>query len=314
MKEMEDLSLGTSTAETASAAEYLLISRNTAAKAISHLPIPPPEWCRLPSDELPSIIFSGGQNLPSHFELDDNSRCSCGENNSSEAFTVSKLTIYTSVAAIDKTIETRYCSSCANTKGRIGPDLGKHGLLNWNNRIAFSHELMNSYTAQFTQSPTPIYAFHRTTMRNYLCEDSPPFCSLQTFLNAWFAFVELQAIDSKMQCIQCGPNPPVVIADGISVAFAKNRVESLTPPTVSNKSVAHFKLPRQSTRTTCFTGPVKIRKAIQKALDDEDASVGIGAVINILTSQVNFLGKALSGVTPGYKTHCLSLPYNNSAN
>ena len=60
IKEMKDYSLETFTVKTASAAECLLIFRNTAPKAILHLPIPPPVWCQLPSDKLSAIIFNRG--------------------------------------------------------------------------------------------------------------------------------------------------------------------------------------------------------------------------------------------------------------
>src|SRR5271170_2033887 len=134
-------------------------SRKVTSEAVSHLPIPPPEWCRLPKDkDLPRIFFHAGKDLPTTFLLDDSSRCSCGEIESFEEVTTTSLIIYTSVFAVEKQIETRYCPTCRNTRGRIGPDLGEHGILNWNNKIAFSHELMNAFTSCFTTSETPAYS------------------------------------------------------------------------------------------------------------------------------------------------------------
>jgi CxC4 like cysteine cluster associated with KDZ transposases len=223
-------------------------SGNIAQRSVSYKPISPPEWCRLPSDrdDIPRISFQAGRNLPKEqrFILDSSSRCSCGATASSIDVHDSLLTIYTSLTAIVMTVETSYCPSCRNTKGRAGPDLGEYGVFNWNNRIAFSHELMNSYTSQFTTSETPMYAFHQTVMNAYLNERSPTqMCSLRTFLLAYFAFARLQLIESKMECLQCGLSPKVVIADGISVSFPKHRVENLQPPTLSDKSKAHVKLP-----------------------------------------------------------------------
>ena len=248
-------------------------SRKVTSQAVSHLPIPPPEWCRLPKDkDLPRIFFHAGKDLPTTFLFDDSSRCSCGVNESFEEVTTTSLIIYTSVFAIEKQIETRYCPICRNTRGRIGPDLGKYGILNWNNKIAFSHELMNAFTSCFTTSETPAYSFHQQIINAYLNDNSRPFCSIQTFLSAWFAFARLQIIDSNMECFQCGPNPPIIIADGISVAFAKRRVEGLKPPTASDPSVSHIKLAKGTTKTTCFTGTVTLRTAIQKAIDADSLS------------------------------------------
>ena len=143
-------------------------------------------------------------------------------------------------------------------------------MFNWNNKIAFTHELFNSYTSQMVCSETPFYSYYQSVLHSYAGEDCPEFCSLQTLLSAWFAFVRLQSLDDSMECPQCGPNPTVVIADGMSVSFSKNKVIGLKPPTVSDKNLAHVRLPSQSVRTTCFTGPQKLRALIQKMLDDPD--------------------------------------------
>jgi len=74
--------------------------------------------------------FHAERNLPSHFILDDSSRCSCGEINSLLAVTDSQLTIYTSFTVINKQIETSYCSSCRNTKGQIDLDMSEYDIFN----------------------------------------------------------------------------------------------------------------------------------------------------------------------------------------
>jgi CxC4 like cysteine cluster associated with KDZ transposases len=117
----------------------LYVSSNVKQKPISHLPIAPPIWCRISSDDkdLLQVPFSAGRNLPSTFSLDESSRCSCGlTDNNHLLLPVETLSVivFTSFTAIEKLVETRYCSSCRNTRGRAGPDMGKHGVFNWNNR------------------------------------------------------------------------------------------------------------------------------------------------------------------------------------
>ena len=147
---------------------------------------------------------------------------------------------------------------------------------------------MNSYTSQFTTSETPLYAFYQTVVHTYKNENyaTGVFCSERTFNSAWFAFASLQHIASNMQCSQCGSNPEVVIADGVSVSFPKHRVETLQPPTMSDKSSALVRLPRKGIKTTCFIGPHKLRAAIQKALDDGDLKAGKQKLIVILEAEV----------------------------
>jgi CxC4 like cysteine cluster associated with KDZ transposases len=147
----------------------------------------------------------------------------------------------------------------------------EYGVFNWNNRMAFSHGLFNCFTSQFTTSETPLYAYHQTVMNTYLSEDSPiPFCGLRTFVLAYFAFVRLQRIGSPMECLQCGPNPAVVIADGISVSLPKHRAGNLQPPTESERSKGHIRLPKSLPKGTCFVGAHKVLIKIRKALDADD--------------------------------------------
>jgi hypothetical protein len=188
---------------------------------------------------------------------------------------VDPLVVYTSTIAVQHFVETVYCDACSNTHGKIGPDLGKYGILNWNNKMAFSHQLLNSYTSQFTHSETPFNAFHLSIQDEYLNAPSPvEFCDDETFEYAWFAFIRLQEIESSMQCSRCGANPKVVIADGIAVSFpSHHRTESLRPPTEPNKEYAWVRLCKSATKSTSFIGPSKSRTSIYQALDTSDCTI-----------------------------------------
>ena len=209
-------------------------------------------------DELKGRPFRGGIDLPEVFCFGDANCCSCGSRAQGIDSPISEITIFTSTAAIRKAIETSYCLSCRYTKGRVGPDLREFGIFNWNNRYAFSHKLMNNYTAQFTTSITLFFAFHQTIVNTYLCEESPePFVSLHVFCSAWFTFIRLQQLKTNMQCSRCGPSPQIVIADGVSISFPRHRVAELCPPTCTDKATALVKIHKQRTLQTCYQGPTE---------------------------------------------------------
>ena len=156
------------------------------------------------------------QNFPDIFPLDNSSRCSCGNSDyAGVPVTTNPYVIYTPSTALQLEIQTVYCSDCSNTHGRIGPDLGNYGVLNWNNKIGFAHQVLNQYTSHLTRSETPFNAFYGTIQDEYLSNESPvTFCVNEIFESAWLAFVRLQEIESNMQCSLCGPHPKIVIADG----------------------------------------------------------------------------------------------------
>jgi len=256
------------------AAEVITKSRMkpVVRRCVSHLPIDPPLWCQLPTDTV--AINRPPRNLPDVFLLDGSSRCSCG-NNDYEAGgppTTNRYVVFTSSTALQLTVETIYCYACSNTHGRIGPDLSNYGILNWNNKVGFSHQLLNQYTSHLTHSETPFNAFYLTITDEYLSSQSPvPFCDDEIFEYAWFAFVRLQRIQSDMRCSICGPHPKVVIADGISVSFpSHHRTDTLRPPTMSDKNHAWVRLRKTATRSTSFIGPKQSRAKIYDALNVQD--------------------------------------------
>jgi hypothetical protein len=254
------------------AAEAITRSRQPVVRrCVSHLPIPPPAWCRLPTD---TATKKPSQSFPDAFMLDGSSRCSCGNSDyeATKPTTAGRFVLYTSTTALQLLVETVYCFECSNTHGMIGPDLSNYGVLNWNNKVGFSHQLLNQYTSHLTHSETPFNAFYRTIQDEYLSNESPvTFCDDNIFEYAWFAFIRLQEIQSTMQCSLCGPHPKVVIADGISVSFpSHHRTVGLRPPTVSDKNHAWIRLRKSATRSTSFIGPKQNRSKIYEALNTQD--------------------------------------------
>src|SRR5437762_9094037 len=183
-KNLESLSTLAQTTSIQEAAEVFTRSHTKPVIqcCMSYLPIPPPAWCQLPTDT--PINKSQSQSLPPVFTLDSSSHCSCG--NSTYADDSMRMTnpfiVYTSTSALQHSIETVYCYACSNTHRRIGPDLGNYCILDWNNKIGFSHQLLNLYTTQFTHSETQFNAFYLTIQDEYLSnESSVEFCSNEIF-------------------------------------------------------------------------------------------------------------------------------------
>lgn len=141
--------------------------------------------------------------------------------------------LYGLTSKCDITVDTIQCSTCKHAKRLIGPDLGDYGLFNWNNTMIFSHELLNAYINMYTASETPFSAFCLTVWRWYRDSGTiTSFCSDETFVRVWFAYVQLLDIDSKMTCPRCGPNPDVIIVDGVSLSTHISKLtQSIRPPT-----------------------------------------------------------------------------------
>ncbi|KAH8105834.1 hypothetical protein BXZ70DRAFT_1036489, partial [Cristinia sonorae] len=109
------------------------------------------------------------------------------------------------------------------------------GLFNWNNSFIFAHDVLNHFTNSFTASETPFTAFCLVMRRTYMEHGfEQSFCSVDTFIRVWFAFIRLQDLDSSMLCPTCGPSPSVVIADGVSLAPQMSKLTShIRPPTTT---------------------------------------------------------------------------------
>jgi hypothetical protein len=206
---------------------------------VSHLPRFPPVWARIPSD--PDIPAAGvtHSDLPASIELDEESTCCCTRPRRCFDPVQPKqrlaCIIYGLAMANAGTIEVQACKSC--NRRWIGPDCRSFGLFNWNNRIIFTHDLLDEYTSAFTSSETPFTAWvtvvsHRYT--NYC--SAHPFVSEYLFRAAWFAYAKLQGFTNDMSCPTCGPSPENTIWDGITLAFhRKHLIPSLQPPTTINE-------------------------------------------------------------------------------
>ena len=244
-------------------------------RCISHISIPAPRWCNLPSDTIPeNHPFHGGQSLPQLLKLDDSSRCSCdnGGPYGDEDIKELPFIIFASTSAIKCTVQTVYCRACPYTKARIGPDLGNYSIFNYNNQWGFSHELLNSFTNRLVcQSETTFVGFHQTMVNAYIEEQSPVgFCEAKIFEQAWFAFVRIQELATPMQCSVCGPNPDVVIADGVAVSFPRSRIKDLRPPTIPTVDKAHILFPKTPIKCTSFPGPARLQSQVYKALCESE--------------------------------------------
>jgi hypothetical protein len=123
---------------------------------------------------------------------------------------------------------------CNHRLRQIGPDCLDHRVFNWNNRYGFTHQFLNNYSNMFVASATPFVAYVTATRRTYEESVSPvDLCSLKTFTRAWFAFTDVQALDSGMACPLCGPTPDIVIPDGVSISYSSSKFAAgLRPPTV----------------------------------------------------------------------------------
>ncbi|KAH9940291.1 hypothetical protein B0H21DRAFT_657713, partial [Amylocystis lapponica] len=144
--------------------------------------------------------------------------------------------LYTPTERIDSVIEVTPCPYCRHARRQIGPDLGEHGVFNWNNTMLFSHSLLNAFTNVYTASETPFSAFCLTISRTYVENGFEMiFCSDETFVRVWFAYVRLQELDSGMACPTCGPSPRIVIADGVSLGTHSSKLTgNVHPPTIVN--------------------------------------------------------------------------------
>ncbi|KAI0685749.1 hypothetical protein C8T65DRAFT_591917 [Cerioporus squamosus] len=191
----------------------------------------------------PHAVF--GLDVSGSYFLDSVSRCACGRT----IATLSELELQTArlipailyglARQVEVLVEVIPCPSCRHARRFLGPDLGSCGIFNWNNTFLFTHELLDSYTGSYTASETPFSAFCLATRRRYENYSADmKFCSEETFVRAWFAFIQLQELGGTMVCPTCGVCPPVVIADGVSLATHSSKLTLYVKPPTSVDSTS----------------------------------------------------------------------------
>ena len=244
--------------------------------AISHRSILPPIWATLPTDahlyERPVASFT----VPDRIMLDADGRCICGASrvpDNGTVFLPCKVYGLTTVHTCE--IELQPCNTCPRAYRRyVGPDGREKGIFNWNNKLLFTHDLLDDYTASFTSSETPFTAWMSVVQRRYIRYASPePFVRRDdVFLAAWFAYSNVQAMDGDMSCPGCGPTPDNVIWDGVSLSFhRKHLLPTLRPPTVVNEN----SLERQSKRISqSLIKSAEVRRNMQKVIDAAGTTKG----------------------------------------
>jgi hypothetical protein len=81
---------------------------------------------------------------------------------------------------------------------------------------------------------------------------------METFTRVWFAFTNLQNLESSMKCPICGPFPEIVIADGVSIGYSatKQKTGLFLPSLVTEDSPkissVHLKLSRTAIANVTF--------------------------------------------------------------
>lgn len=203
-------------------------------RSVSWQPVGPPAWCRLDSDTVPSIRTV--KQIPDRLPLGDDARCRCG-NQAVEGASIVTLeaTVYGSSEAYKVEIELQKCIRCpAEAKQFIGPDLRDLGIFNYNNRRLYTHELLNRFTNSISAHETPFYAFCTVISRSYVeAESAIDFVPDNAFRTAYFSFTRIQQLGDSFQCDICGPNPRVVIFDGVTAGFHNaHQTSTLCPPTL----------------------------------------------------------------------------------
>lgn len=211
-------------------------------RAVSHIAIPPPFWASLPTDSYIRHPIQAAT-IPNFIPIAEGSSCSCGATYIAGSPTYHHpCTVYTLLSSHASIIEVQKCMSCCHRF--VGPDCGTLGLFNFNNRILFTHDLLDEYTSSFTTSETPFIAFVTVVTRRYQSRLSGArFVSEQMFRAVWFAYVKIQQLEGDMECPCCGDSPENTIWDGVTLAFhRKHLLPSLKPPTtICNNAIIRTK-------------------------------------------------------------------------
>ena len=211
--------------------------------AISHLPVHPPLWAALPDNPFTYPHAQPLRAVPDILKLNDVSRCCCISIGSAYSpLCPSKhhlCTIYALTGALCTQIELQLCPLCSHTLQQfIGPETWNLGIFNFNNHILFTHNLLDKYTSAYTSSEMPFVGWVSTVSRRYMNHNSErPFVTEKMFRAVWFSYIQLQHLETVLQCHVCGPMPQDTIWDGMTLAFSqKHLLPSLQLPTILHEN------------------------------------------------------------------------------
>ncbi|KAG6914402.1 hypothetical protein DXG01_000546 [Tephrocybe rancida] len=236
---------------------------NSQRPAVSHMAIMPPPWAALERD--PSLYPQPAPftTPPACLKLDTNSTCPCTkprcEYNMEKPVEEFPCLVFGLTQATETLIELQDCALCSGRwRQWVGPDLREVGIFNFNNKMLFTHELLDDYTSCYTSSETPFTSWIKVTSRRYdLHKSTVPFVSDHVFRAVWFAYANLQDFGDDMECVCCGPAPENVIWDSVTVGFnKKHALATLRPLTISGENA-----PSRST-TTYIKKPQVLADAI----------------------------------------------------
>ncbi|KAJ7156594.1 hypothetical protein C8R43DRAFT_1125782 [Mycena crocata] len=209
--------------------------------SVSHTTRPPPFWAAICGD--PTFDITPLKEAPACLRLDADARPT-----DRMAIRIADTTVYGLCEAWTTKIELQSCG-CRNRS--IGPDCRAHGVFNLNNRVLFTHELLDEYTSVFTTSEMPFSSWGTVLSRRYTLRGLA-FCNVDLFRAAWFGYAKTLCLEGDMECPLCGTSPIHTIWDGVTLTFnRKHLLASLEPPMVSQPG----SLCREKTRgLTCCCG------------------------------------------------------------
>ena len=218
---------------------YFTANRNSqqslhGERSVSHLPVGPPCWCRMPTDPF-SESFDDAHSGLDFIPLGLEPRCRCGAASDKDA-PVREIacTIFDISSAVRGRIQVQACSSCPREWNmNAGPDLSERGLFNLNNSRLFTHALLNDYTNSMSSLEAPFHSFCDVVNKRYSgTTNGIAFAGEDSFRTAWFSFTRIQHLYGYMHCEACGDDPDYIIFDGQTGGFSADHATStLCPPT-----------------------------------------------------------------------------------
>jgi hypothetical protein len=193
--------------------------------------------------------------------------------------------VYTKECKYDCLVSSIECKECGQITEYDGLN---DGIFNYNNKLLFTHSLLNFYTISFSATSYPFNAFVLTMNRIYK-ENSLnySFVSNPTWLVVWCSFVKLQDWTYEFQCPQCGPNPDMLFCDGTSVSIQRLYAKDLrTPINVDSNLPIRSNTYLSPYQTTCYPNEIKeiIKSFIQNA--KENKYIQLQIIINDFANQI----------------------------